>query len=114
MRTTIECGFSGRDAAKKLVTYGPTILVDIGFDPAWDPGAKPAPGNRDVSALIDTGAQECFIDCNLADLLNLPVVGPPRSGWNPREIRGRRLSSPDIRATLTLHSGGTIRGRILK
>src|SRR6266704_260077 len=74
MKTAIECGFSSPLAWKKLVASGPTILVDIGFDEAWSPGSVPKPGDRDVQALIDTGAQECFIDCELASHLNLPVV----------------------------------------
>jgi predicted aspartyl protease len=71
---TIECGYSGQLAVSQLTTFGPTVLVDIGFDPAWQAGAIPTPGNRDVPALIDTGAQECFVDCDLANLLNLPMV----------------------------------------
>jgi predicted aspartyl protease len=54
------------------------MLVDIGFDAVWDQdhsSAKiPVPGRRDVPALIDTGAQECFIDRNLASTLTLPIV----------------------------------------
>lgn len=78
---TIECGFSGQLAVSKLTTFGPTVPVDIGFDQGWRPGAIPAPGGRDVPALIDTGAQECFIDCDLANHLNLPIV-------NRREVAG--------------------------
>ena len=74
MKTAIECGFSSQLAWKKLVASGPTILVDIGFDETWSQGSVPNPGDRDVQALIDTGAQECFIDSELASQLNLPVV----------------------------------------
>jgi hypothetical protein len=74
MKSSIECGFSGPLAANNLTDNGPTIPVDIGFDPAWRPGRVPAPGNRGVGALIDTGAQASFIDCDLATHLQLPIV----------------------------------------
>lgn len=81
MKSSIECGFSGPLAAHRLTGDGPTIPVDIGFDHTWRPGRVPTPGNRGISALIDTGAQECFIDCDLAADLQLPTV-------NRREIAG--------------------------
>jgi predicted aspartyl protease len=71
---TAECGFSDPN---RLSGDGPIILVDIGFDPTWRVGMPrrlPVPADRDVAALIDTGAQECFIDCDLAGHLHLPVV----------------------------------------
>jgi predicted aspartyl protease len=73
-----ECGFSD---ANRLTGDGPGILVDIGFDPAWRSGNIPVPKDRDIVALIDTGAQECFIDCDLASHLHLPMV-------DRREIAG--------------------------
>ena len=80
MPTTL-CGFnnvpgvSGRDL---LVGNGPTILVRIGFDPAFDPSAVPVqipnvPQNL-VAALVDTGAVESCIDSTLAMNLNLPII----------------------------------------
>lgn len=71
---TVECGFSGPNAINRLTGDGPTILVDIGFDPTWRRGTIPIPKDRDIAALIDTGAQECFIDVDLATHLGLPVV----------------------------------------
>jgi predicted aspartyl protease len=71
---TVECGFSGPLAGNRLTGDGPSILVDIGFDPAWRAGKIPASTDRDIVALIDTGAQECFIDCDLAGYLRLPMV----------------------------------------
>jgi hypothetical protein len=68
---TVACGFSDPN---QLTGDGPGILVDIGFDPAWRPGNVPTPSDRDIFALIDTGAQECFIDCDLANILRLPLV----------------------------------------
>lgn len=59
-----------------LVHFGPTLQVQIGFDPVFQPGALEAPtlpGIR-LPALVDTGAIECCIDSALADQLGLPVV----------------------------------------
>jgi len=75
-----KCGFengpqvSGQDL---LVTWGPTLLVNIGFDPNFNPdlpGFIPTPGITDVQALVDTGAGESCIDSLLAAQLKLPVV----------------------------------------
>ena len=76
-----SCGFSdvlgGASGAVLLAAHGPTILVDIGFDPTC---VQPQLMNRPVSgitgiyALIDTGAAESCIDSMLASQLNLPVV----------------------------------------
>jgi hypothetical protein len=59
---TIECGFNGSGAANRLTGDGPAILVDIGFDGTWRRGKLPIPSDRDIVALVDTGARECFID----------------------------------------------------
>ena len=74
-----KCGFEdstgvlGRDL---LVSMGPTLIVDIGFDPSFTPGNNrtPAPGIKSVQALVDTGAMESCIDGSLAMQLNLPIV----------------------------------------
>jgi predicted aspartyl protease len=96
----VECGFpagllvpgssalSGKDA---LVQHGPTILVDIGFDPVFFGTAlPPVPGatsipvaipSVQVPALIDTGACESCIDEQLAQQLQLPLINTTvRSG----------------------------------
>ena len=74
-----KCGFddqtgqSGRDA---LALYGPTLFVQIGFDPDSRPSDVPNPNlppDRHP-ALVDTGATESCIDSELALVLNLPVV----------------------------------------
>jgi len=78
--TRIKCGFDntpqvfGRDL---LVTWGPTLFVNIGFDPNFNPQYQiqiPVPGITDVQALVDTGALESCIDSMLAAQLNLPIV----------------------------------------
>ena len=71
---TANCGFDGRPDA--LVQYGPTILVQIGFDPEFGLSASRHPNlpANTFHALVDTGATESCIDSALAIELNLPVV----------------------------------------
>jgi hypothetical protein len=75
-----KCGFDsqlGVHGSTLLVSQGPTLLVDIGFDPAYRPlsgGPRPQPAITQVDALVDTGATECCIDSLLATQLQLPVV----------------------------------------
>ena len=71
---SVDCGFSNRD---DLINYGPTLLVDVGFDPAFDPdkrGAAPVPSVQQIHAVVDTGATISCIDKQLAAQLKLPVV----------------------------------------
>ncbi len=83
-----KCGFDSGPAGAGcdlLITRGPTLFVNIGFDPSHDPIANPTgvpvAGIIDVRALVDTGAQECCIDSLLAAQLKLPLV-------NRRQISG--------------------------
>ena len=83
-----KCGFDSGPldtGSDLLVLLGPTLRVNIGFDPNHDPVAKPRavpiPGIKGVQALVDTGATECCIDSLLAVQLNLPLV-------NRRQIAG--------------------------
>ena len=73
-----KCGFdnSQGNGASFLVQLGPTLFVDIGFDPNFKPadGGPPTPGIKGVQALVDTGATESCIDNLLAATLNLPVM----------------------------------------
>jgi predicted aspartyl protease len=75
-----DCGFSDAQtltAQDALTFYGPTILVDIGLDEAFDyrtVGQAPSSQVRSVLALIDTGAVESCIDDALAREIGLPVI----------------------------------------
>jgi hypothetical protein len=81
MRET-NCGFEstldGVKGADLLVTFGPTLLVDIGFDKIWKDDSEttivPLPRIKSVEALVDTGASDSCIDDLLAVQLNLPVI----------------------------------------
>jgi hypothetical protein len=59
-----------------LIAHGPTLLVDIGFDPTFVSGQAhpPVSGVQNFAALVDSGAQECCIDSLLATQLGLPMV----------------------------------------
>lgn len=76
---SISCGFSdhssGVSGRALLVQYGPTVQVDIGFDPAYkeDDSVAPTLPMKGVHALIDTGATDSCIDSALAMQLNLPI-----------------------------------------
>jgi hypothetical protein len=77
-----KCGFDGTpggvdQARQLLVRLGPSLLVDIGFDPNFDPqaaGAKPVTQLQGVHALIDTGATQSCLDSAIATTLNLPII----------------------------------------
>lgn len=73
-----KCGFDnspGASGSDLLVGYGPTLGVNVGFDPSYKrPPIVPVPGITNVRALVDTGASECCIDNLLAAQLSLPIV----------------------------------------
>ena len=76
---TADCGFRARDGltgSDLLTIWGPTLGVQIGFDPGFAPSAAALPelGHRLFPALVDTGGQESCIDSSLAEELNLPLV----------------------------------------
>ena len=72
-----QCGFDHAPAgADLLAMYGPTLLVDVGFDASYlvGQGKIPTPGIQNLQALVDTGASDCCIDGMLAITLELPIV----------------------------------------
>ena len=73
-----DCGFHSiptATGALLLITYGPTLAVNIGFDPAFVVGSGiPNPTVSGMKALVDTGASESCIDSLLAAQLQLPIV----------------------------------------
>jgi hypothetical protein len=77
-RTTL-CGFNSTATAHGkdlLVNFGPTLLVDIGFDLNYRPSqvTPPIPGISGVHALVDNGATASCIDALLATQIGLPLV----------------------------------------
>jgi predicted aspartyl protease len=81
-----HCGFDdipgGATGSALLVVYGPTLLVDIGFDASFKlkGGNPPTPGMTGIRALVDTGATQSCIDSLLASQLNLPIVDKQHVG----------------------------------
>lgn len=59
-----------------LVSHGPSLTVDIGFDGHFRPvpGAIPKPTAQGIWALVDTGATDSCIDGKLALELGLPII----------------------------------------
>ncbi len=81
---TVSIGFEtalGLFSAEALVYYEPTLLVKIGFDPAFATGqvSRPNLPQESFPALVDTGADINCIDFNLAADLGLPVLEEKQS-----------------------------------
>jgi predicted aspartyl protease len=56
---------------------GPTLIVDVGFDPNFDPNSSKTPPVSQLQgshALVDTGATISCIDSAVAAALSLPVI----------------------------------------
>ena len=96
-------GLSGRDS---LTRFGPTMLILIGFDLAFQPESPTLPKLSDerYPALVDTGASESCIDAGLAARLGLPVVarqtiaGP--QGSSIVNLHLAQIYIPDLKWTL--------------
>lgn len=76
--TDVNCGFSdqpGRSGQEALALYGPTLLVEIGFDRAFRMGSAERPDIPDDlrPALVDTGATANCIDADFARRMGLPL-----------------------------------------
>ena len=105
-----SCGFDdvggGNSGSELLVMRGPTLLVDIGFDPQYQSSASrlPLAGLKGLQALIDTGATESCIDSRLASQLNLPIVDRlPASGVHGSEevnIHLAQIYVPSLRQVM--------------
>jgi predicted aspartyl protease len=60
-----------------LIQLGPKLLVQVGFDPGYDPrspGRVARLPEHPIVALVDTGASISCIDIHLAKSLELPEV----------------------------------------
>lgn len=75
-----DCGFSDSgqvSGSQMLLRFGPTLFVDIGFDPEHKygvDGTLPKSTAAQVPALVDTGATMSCIDDALAQKMELPLV----------------------------------------
>ena len=119
-----RCGFDDvvgdAHGSDLIVNVGPTLLVDIGFDPNYVPSktaSAPSADPQSVQALVDTGATTSCIDNLLAVELGLPVVDRmPIAGVGGQHLANMYLAQihvPDLNRTLygtfagvNLQSGG--------
>ena len=86
----VSAGFGGPDGHRSLALLGPTVRVQIGFDPAYVRGGRPNLSDALHAALVDTGATYSCVDSELADGLGLPIV-------NQRQIAGvQGVSTADV------------------
>lgn len=105
----VDCGFADQPGASGralLVRFGPTVNIEIGFDPAYRPGIvrrSEVPTTR-FPALVDTGALQSCIDSELADALKLPVVDQQYvagvHGKGELSMRLAQIHVPDVNFTI--------------
>lgn len=115
-----KCGFidsSHASGSDLLAAFGPTLRVNIGFDPTFNPtvqGTVPIPGVVGIEALVDTGAGESCIDNLLAAKLGLPIVDRrPISGVHGQHLTNMYLAQIHI-PTLSCTIYGLFVGADLK
>ena len=65
-----------RSSPDALALHGPTLRVEIGFDPDFSSGGSGHPNLpiEQFPAIVDTGAEENYIDSTLAEELRLPML----------------------------------------
>ena len=104
-----NCGFndtSETSGSILLAIYGPTINVDIGFDPTFKPvkNVIPVLWKKGIPALIDTGASESCIDNTLGSSLGLPIVDRGEisgvGGIHKTNIYLAQIHIPDLNFTI--------------
>ena len=125
-----KCGFGsihGGPPARQLLTLlGPTIAVDIGFDPAHSLHSTkaPLPGVSNLQALIDTGAGDSCIDNLLAAQLNLPIIDRRRisgsAGPHETNVYLAQVHMPSLNYTIfgafagvDLKAGGQVHSALI-
>src|SRR4051812_38905424 len=104
-----NCGFAdgpGVAGSLLLLDMGPTLPVDIGFDPDFrsDQDGDPIAGISGIQALVDTGAGESCIDSLLAAQLNLPIIDRRRiagsAGEHEVNVYSAQVHIPALEVTL--------------
>lgn len=124
-----KCGFDdgpSGSGSELLTLLGPTLIVDIGFDPKFNAKTSmiPTPGIKGIKALVDTGASESCIDNLLAAQLNLPIVDRrPISGSSGSHMANMYLAQihvPSLKfniygvfAGVDLKAGGQIHSALI-
>lgn len=106
------CGFTdgpSSSGAELLTALGPTLVIDIGFDPTYrvdaQPPVLPIAAITGVVGLVDTGATECCIDNLLAVQLGLPLVDKRPiagvSGQHMANVYLAQIHVPSLKFTIT-------------
>lgn len=101
---TVDCGFEGRP--EELVQSGPTIVVQIGFDPKYLTFSQYRPNlpRTQFHALVDTGATESCIDSAVAMDLDLPIVDQQNlagaHGVHPANVYLAQIYIPELEVTI--------------
>lgn len=96
-------GIRGRIA---LATHGPTLNVQVGFDPNFEPtsGERPQLPENPWPALVDTGAALSCVDSVLATHLGLPIVDrEPVAGAHGAQdvnVHVAQMFVPELQATI--------------
>lgn len=125
-----DCGFIDKpkiSGANLLVFLGPTLKVDIGFDPNFkivNPNMPPVLGIKGISALVDTGAGESCIDNLLASQLKLPIVDRRTisgvHGSNETNMYLAQIYVPELKITIygsfagvDLRAGGQVHSALI-
>ena len=104
---TINCGSENRPGL--LVSKGPTLIVEIGFDPSFrrDGYAQPDIPSVQYEALVDTGSSVTCIDSGIATALNLPVVDrydvAVPLGRGELNVYSAHVYLPELSATFSGH-----------
>jgi predicted aspartyl protease len=109
--TETLCGFNSSptsSGSELLMSLGPTIFVNIGFDSNYrisNPPVLPIAAIKNIEALVDTGASQCCIDNLLAVQLGLPLIDKqPISGSNGKHLANIYLAQihiPTLGFTIT-------------
>ncbi len=99
---SVDCGYDGDPF--ELVQTGPRLSVQIGFDPEYRSGGVAEISSELLLALIDTGADDCCIDVELATDLKLPKVADRRAlggvgGVGEFDFYLAQISVPDLGLT---------------
>jgi hypothetical protein len=84
---------------------GPTLIVDVGFDPNFDPNSSKTPPVSQLQgshALVDTGATISCIDSAVAAALSLPVID--RQKISGAGGLSEYALSPNLRSRLELYT----------
>ena len=85
----VSCGFDGSPTGRADLVKGAGLRIDLGVDKNWKPEYQTPPkaSKMGVVALLDTGAEQSFLDVGLAAELKLAL-------YDEREVIGIHGAQP--------------------